>query len=226
MYGLLAGTLFVEVFYDPKVRLLPSIGYSIGYFTRPVGAIVFGHLGDTGGRVKTVQAALLTLGLASSLMGALPPHKVVGWASWWALLALHALQGLGIGGIWGGFLLLCYEYCHNDRHKGLFSALPQAGRGVGYMLSAALTSSLHTPTPPAEGSPPPEAGAPPSVVWDHGGRWRLAHLLGLALPLVALYVRTHVPETPEWAAAKRENRLTRVPLFKVRKWVGGGLHVC
>lgn len=222
MYGMLAGTLFVDIFYDPsrwqaeQHRLL----LSLGYFTRPLGAIGFGHLGDTWGRVKTLQAALLALGVASALIGALPPHNQAGWASWCGLIALHAVQGLGMGGMWGGFVLLCYEYCYNDRHKGLFSALPQAGRAVGYMLSSAMMTGLHVGLQKEPAKPGDEevgAGAAPvAVVWDQSWWWRLAHALGLLLPAIAVYLHVKVPETPEFVLARREGRLYRFPLFKVR----------
>lgn len=220
MYGMLAGTLFIEIFYPnfENPARFPTKQHqlllTIGYFTRPFGALGFGHLGDTKGRIKALQAALLTLGLASALIGALPGHAQAGWAGWWALFALHAVQGVGVGGAWGGFLLLCYEYCSNDRHKGLFSALPQAGRALGYMVAALVTTILHTG--PQERDPSQLAAD--AVAWDRSERWRLAHLPGLALPLVALYLHARVPEAPEWAAARRDGRLVRFPLCEVRRF--------
>lgn len=211
---MMAGTLFIEIFYPSSPTRWRSEQHqlllSIGYFMRPFGAIAFGHLGDTRGRVRTLQAALLTLGLASALIGVLPGHAQARWAGWWALLALHAVQGVGVGGTWGGFLLLCYEYCPNDRHKGLFSAVPQAGRALGYMVAALATTVLHT-GPEVERDPAQPAA---DASWDQSERWRHVHVLGLALPLVALYLHTKVPETPEWDVARRDGGLARFPLFK------------
>lgn len=218
MYGMMAGTIFIEIFYPSSLTRWRSEQHelllTIGYFTRPLGAIAFGHLGDTRGRVRALQAALLTLGLASALIGVLPGHAQAGWTGWWALLALHAVQGVSVGGTWGGFLLLCYEYCPNDRHKGLFSAIPQAGRALGYMVAALTATVLHT-GPEVERDPSRPGADDAAASWDQSERWRLVHVLGLALPLVALYLHTKVAETPEWEAARRDGRLVRFPIFKV-----------
>ncbi|GAB5031230.1 major facilitator transporter [Nannochloropsis oceanica] len=167
------------------------------------------------------------MGLASACIGLLPTEDTWGWGSWYLLLSLHALQGLAVGGEWGGCLLLVYEFCRHDRNKGLVSALPQAGRALGFMLSSYITASLYDDTPS-----PSDA--------DNGGgilklpekdlRWRLAHALAIGLLLLALHLRLRIPESPEFRLLQKHQRLRSWPLGEALKtqtanilWVLGAL---
>ncbi|TFJ85893.1 hypothetical protein NSK_002713 [Nannochloropsis salina CCMP1776] len=228
--GVLAGSLFVDIFYPQawhvsEHRLLRTLSY----LSRPLGAVLFGHLGDTWGRTKTLTVCLTVMGLASGCMALLPTHQVWGWASWYLLLVLHALQGLAVGGQWGGCLLLAYEFCRHDRHKGLVSSLPQAGRALGYMLTALISASLDKEKPPTAGTP---SGGTALHLADNDLRWRWAHGFAAGLLLLALHLRLRIPEPREFRYLKKHRRLRAFPLFQALRaqlwniiWALGALWV-
>ncbi len=186
--------------------------HSVGFFTRPFGAVFFGHLGDTWGRTKTLTVCLCVMGVASGLVGVLPSYHAWGWASWYVLVLLHSIQGLAMGGQWGGCIVVAYEFCRHDRHKGLVTALLAAGRSLGFMLSTALLANFNEEREPGSDTDPTDHGAVNIDGTDN--RWRVAHALALGLLLCALHLQVRVPEPPEFLVLQKHHRLRTYPLFK------------
>src|SRR5262249_9393956 len=132
--GTAAALVFPHLFfpeYDPFVGQILSFGtFTVGFVARPVGGVLFGYLGDRVGRKSTLVATLLLMGLSTVLIGLLPTYEQVGVVAAVALTVLRVLQGLGVGGEWGGSVLLALEYGHRGR-RGFFASWPQAGVPLG-----------------------------------------------------------------------------------------------
>lgn len=183
-YGFLAVTVFPAVFFSP---LNPSIGMVasfttnfIGFVARPLGGIFFGRFGDRIGRKSTLAATLLLIGSTTMLMGVLPGYAQVGIAAPGLLVALRFLQGVGVGGEWGGSVLLTMEFS-DQRRRGFWTSWPQIGVPVGLALSSAsilLFKSLY-----------------PGEAFQVIG-WRIPFLLSTILVVLGLYIRLRIPETP------------------------------
>jgi MFS family permease len=183
-YSFLAVTVFPTVFFPP---LNPSIGTFasftanfIGFVARPLGGIFFGHFGDRIGRKSTLAATLLLIGATTMLMGVLPGYTQLGIAAPLLLVMLRFLQGVGVGGEWGGSVLLTMEFS-DQRRRGFWTSWPQIGVPVGLALSSAsilLFENLY----------PGEAFL---VVG-----WRIPFLLSTILVALGLYIRLRIPETP------------------------------
>src|ERR1700757_39325 len=128
LYGTAAGLVFNKLFFptaDPLVSLLLAyLSFALPFFIRPVGGIVFAHIGDRIGRKKTLILTLMLMGSGTTLIGLLPTYGSIGIAAPIALVVLRLVQGFGLGGEWGGAVLLAFEYAPNKR-KGLFGSIPQ-----------------------------------------------------------------------------------------------------
>ncbi|WP_460466114.1 MFS transporter, partial [Comamonas sediminis] len=138
LYATTAALVFGKVFFptsDPVVGLMLSyLTFSLTFFIRPLGGFIFSHIGDRIGRKKTLVITLSLMGGATVLIGLLPGYEQIGiWAPI-LLIVLRLVQGLGIGGEWGGALLLAYEYAPKNR-KGLFGSVPQMGVTIGMVLA-------------------------------------------------------------------------------------------
>lgn len=143
LYGTVAGLVFNQVFFvadDPTVGLLLSYAsLALAFFIRPFGGIIFSHIGDRIGRKRTLVLTLTIMGIATVLMGLLPTYQAIGVAAPIILIALRLVQGIGIGGEWGGAVLLAVEYAPKEK-RGFFGAFPQMGVTIGlFMGSGALT---------------------------------------------------------------------------------------
>lgn len=143
LYATVAGLVFNQVFFvseDPTVGLLLSYAsLALAFFIRPFGGIIFSHIGDKIGRKKTLIMTLSLMGGATFLMGVLPTYQAIGVAAPILLVSLRLIQGLGIGGEWGGALLLAYEYAPPEK-RGLYGSIPQMGVTIGMFLgTGALT---------------------------------------------------------------------------------------
>lgn len=183
-YSFLAVTVFPTVFFSP---LNPSIGILasftanfIGFVARPLGGVLFGRIGDRVGRKSTLAATLLLIGVTTMFMGVLPSYAQLGIAAPLLLVSLRFLQGVGVGGEWGGAVLLTMEFS-NQRRRGFWTSWPQIGVPVGLALSAAsilLFKSLY-----------------PGEAFQVIG-WRIPFLLSTILVALGLYIRLRIPETP------------------------------
>jgi metabolite-proton symporter len=202
LYGTMAGIIFGPLFFpssDPAVSLALSFAsFALAFLVRPIGGIVFSHIGDRVGRKKTLIATLSLMGGSTVLMGLLPTYESIGvWAPI-LLTALRLVQGLALGGEWGGGLLLAVEYAPRDK-RGLYGAVPQTGALFGLALGA-LAGSVTT-----------------SLFSEEGFRsigWRIPFLLSIVLILVGLWIRTKVGETPSFAKVKAERHEARVPIVE------------
>lgn len=201
LYGTAAALVFNKLFFpnfDPVVGLLLSyLSFSLTFFIRPIGGVLFAHIGDRIGRKKTLVITLSLMGGATVLIGCLPTYEQIGiWAPV-LLISLRVVQGLGIGGEWGGALLLAYEYAPPKR-KGLFGSVPQVGVTIG-MLLATLAVSLM-------------AMLPDEAFLSWG--WRVPFILSAGLVLLGLWIRNGLDETPEFKQAKESGNVAKLPLLE------------
>jgi MFS family permease len=199
LYATAAAVVFGKVFFaalDPLTATVASFGtFAAGYLARPLGGILFGHFGDRIGRKKMLVTTMTLMGVASFLIGALPTYGQIGiWAPV-ALVMLRVLQGVAVGGEWGGAVLMSAE--HATSRRGLWASFTNAGAPCGMVLSTVVL----TVTAAA-------SGERAFLAWG----WRVPFLLSILLLGIGLFIRLKVEETPVFAAAERS---ARVPLFDV-----------
>lgn len=199
VFGTAAALVFNQVFFtaqDPLAGTLSAfLVFAMGFVARPLGAIMFGHLGDRIGRKKTLIWTILLMGLATGTVGLLPDYSVIGvWAPI-ILTVLRLLQGLSLGGEWGGSILIATEHA-SARKRALYAAIPQLGSPVGTLLISAvfLVLTLLVPT---------------EIMTSWG--WRIPFLLAFPFLAVALYLRLAIDETPVFRTVQK----VRVPLVAV-----------
>ncbi|MFT3733124.1 MAG: MFS transporter [Hyphomicrobium sp.] len=203
IYATAAVLVFPHLFFpneDPTTATLQSFAtFSIAFFARPIGAILFGHFGDRIGRKATLVAALLTMGLSTVAVGLLPTYASAGiWAP--LLLALCRLfQGLGLGGEWGGAVLLATENAPNSK-KAWFGMFPQLGAPIGFLCSTGIFLLISETLTNEQ-----------FVAFG----WRIPFIASAALVLVGLYVRLRISETPAFRQALERDERVRVPLMTV-----------
>src|SRR5438067_2007330 len=202
LYNTATALVFAKLFLpktDPTAALLTLFGAQfVGFAARPIGAFIFGHFGDRIGRKATLILTLLTMGIASALIGVLPTYAQWGlWAAW-VLTLLRLLQGIAVGGEWGGSVVLSMEWGPNRR--GWVASWPQWGVPAGLVLgTGAMLIFSHTLSNAA------------FLSWG----WRVPFLLSLVLIAVGLYVRLSIMETPSFSRLLREQKIERVPSLKV-----------
>ena len=209
IYGTAAVLVFPALFFpgtDPATAMLASLAtFGIAFFARPLGSALFGHFGDRVGRKTTLIAALLTMGVSTVAIGVLPTYDAIGLAAP-ALLALCRFgQGLGLGGEWGGAVLLAIENAPPGR-RAWYGMFPQLGAPLGFFLSTTVFLGL-------------------SGWLDEAGflrfGWRIPFLASAVLVLVGLYVRLTITETPVFTAAVERRERVRVPMLVVlRDYLG------
>jgi metabolite-proton symporter len=203
IYATAAVLVFPHLFFpttDPTSAILQSFAtFALAFFARPIGSAVFGHFGDRIGRKATLVAALLTMGISTVAVGLLPTYSSIGILAP-ALLALFRLgQGLGLGGEWGGAVLLATENAPPGK-RALYGMFPQLGAPIGFLCSSGtfllLTSSLND-----------------TQLLEWG--WRVPFLASALLVFVGLYVRLRLTETPAFQQAIENNERVRVPMATV-----------
>ena len=201
--------VFPKLFFpaqDPNAAALQSFAaFAIAFFARPVGSALFGHFGDRTGRKATLVAALLTMGLSTVLIGLLPTYAQVGVVAPLLLALLRFGQGLGLGGEWGGAVLLATENAPRGK-EAFYGMFPQLGAPVGFICSSATFLWLSTSLSDAE-----------LLTWG----WRVPFLTSALLVFVGLYVRLRIAETPAFERAMQNDERVRVPMLAVLRDYGG-----
>jgi len=203
LYGFLSATVFPKVFFpqlDPVAGTIASFTTNfVGFAARPIGGAFFGWFGDRVGRKSTLISTLLLMGIATALMGILPGYGQIGLAAPILLAILRFLQGAGVGGEWGGSVLMSQEY-GDDRRRGFWASWPQTGVPIGLGLSAIAVLVF-------------QASFSPAAFISIG--WRIPLFLSLLLLFVGLYIRVRIMETPAFRKVKEEQKVSRAPVLEV-----------
>jgi MFS family permease len=208
LYSTATGLVFAKLFFpnsDPVVATLNVfLIYAVGFIARPIGAAIFGHYGDRIGRRETLIATLLLMGVATFLIGFVPSYASIGIWGAILLVILRFIQGVGVGGEWGGSVLLSMEWGHKGR-RGLIASWPQFGVPVGLFLANGgllIMSNI--------------AGAKGFANWG----WRVPFYFSIVLVAVGLYVRLRVLETPLFQRLLEAKRIEPTPVLEVirRNW--------
>lgn len=202
LYATCASIVFGQVFFaglGPGFGLFASFAtFAVGYLARPLGGILFGHFGDTRGRKNVFILSIVLMGVASTLIGLLPPTAAVGIIAPIALVLLRIVQGIAVGGDWGGAMLVALEHAP-QRRRGTASSIVNAGGPVGAVV-ATLMLALFTLLPHDQ-----------FMAWG----WRIPFLFSVVLLAVGLFVRLKVTETPMFAALHQLSDKKRVPIVDV-----------
>src|SRR5438270_3560465 len=208
LYSTATGLLFAKLFFpksDPVVGTLNAfLIYAVGFIARPIGAAIFGHYGDRIGRKATLIATLLLMGVATFLIGFVPTYATIGIWGAVLLVVLRFTQGIGVGGEWGGSVLLSMAWGHRGR-RGLIASWPQFGVPVGlFLANGALLIMSNI------------AGKEGFASWG----WRVPFYFSIVLVGVGLYVRLRVLETPLFQRLVEQRRIERAPVGEVirRNW--------
>jgi metabolite-proton symporter len=205
LYGTAASLVFNKIFFptvDPIVGLLLAYAtFALSFIIRPLGGILFSHIGDKIGRKRTLVLTLMLMGIATVLIGLLPGYHTIGnWAPI-LLIFLRLIQGLGIGGEWGGAVLLAVEYAPKEK-RGLFGSVPQMGVPIGLVLGTFAMSLI--------------ASISGDAFYSWG--WRIPFILSFVLVLVGLWIRGGIDETPAFKKAKESGEIAKVPLLDTFKY--------
>jgi len=207
LYGTVATIVFPHLFF-PKASVFAGTLYSlttflVGFIARPIGAVIFGHFGDRRGRKSTLIVTLLLTGIATFAIGLAPGYNSIGIAAPLLISLMRFCQGLGVGGEWGGSVLLSLEYGH-ERNRGFWASWPHAGLPLGLLLSSLAVAVFQATT----GSQ--------FAVWG----WRIPFFLSAILVIIGLYIRLRIFETPLFTRFLEEHRPARIPIADVivRNW--------
>lgn len=202
LYGTAAALVLNKLFFptfDPLMGTLASLAtYSVGFIARPIGGIVIGHYGDKIGRKSMLVLTLMIMGVATFLIGLLPTYETLGPMAAVLLVLLRLAQGFGVGGEWGGAVLMAVEHAPADR-RGFYGSWPQIGVPAGLLLSTLVFIPF---------SRMPEADF---LAWG----WRVPFLLSIALVGVGLVIRTRILETPAFEKVKATRQEARQPIIEV-----------
>ncbi|WP_430297638.1 MFS transporter [Sinomonas sp. B1-1] len=201
LYGTAAALVFPQLFFpggDNFAGVIAAFGTQfVGFVARPVGAAIFGHYGDRIGRKTTLMVTLFLMAFGTVLIGVLPTYQAIGvWAPI-ILTVLRVIQGIGVGGEWGGSVLIAMEWGQQHR-RGLSASWPQMGVPLGLVLSTGLVRLT--------------SGVTGSDFITYG--WRIPFLLSIVLVGVGLFVRLRVVESPEFEAVRKADKVVQVPLME------------
>lgn len=204
LYGTVAALVFNQVIFhseDATVGLLLAYAsFALAFFIRPLGGIIFSHIGDRIGRKKTLVLTLSLMGGSTVLMGFLPTYASIGVAAPILLVTLRLIQGVGLGGEWGGALLLAVEYAPKNK-RGLFGSIPQMGVPIG-MLLGTLALSLMTLLPEDA-----------FMTWG----WRVPFILSALLVIFGLWIRKGIDETPSFKKAQEKGEIAKIPFLETMR---------
>ena len=205
IYGTAAGLVFGKLFFPQEDALSATLlafgTYFIGFVGRPIGAAIFGHYGDRIGRKATLIATLLCMGLATFFIAFVPTYASIG--IWGAVLltVLRMIQGIGVGGEWGGSVLMSMEWARGHNERGLVASWPQFGVPCGLLLANAAIAIFSA------------VSGDQFAVWG----WRVPFLLSIVLVGVGLWIRLGILETPVFKQLLDQKRIERAPIVEVIK---------
>lgn len=201
LYGTASALIFGRLFFptfSPLAGTMAALGtYAVGFAARPIGGIVCGHFGDRVGRKSMLVITLLIMGIGTFLIGLLPTYDQIGiWAPI-LLVCLRIAQGFGLGGQWGGAVLMTVEHSPKGK-RGFYGSLPQVGLPIGLLLATLVFGFV--------------SGLPEESMLRWG--WRVAFLISIVLVGVALFVRLKVVESPAFIAIKKTQKTARMPILE------------
>ncbi len=203
LYSTVTGLVFAKLFFphsDPWVGTLEAFAiYAVGFIARPVGAAIFGHYGDRIGRKSTLIATLLLMGLATAAVAVVPTYASIGIWGAVILTALRFIQGVGVGGEWGGSVLMSMEWARNNHSRGLIASWPQFGVPCGLFMANLAVLAFS------------QMSGDQFLAWG----WRIPFALSLILVGVGLYIRLGIMETPVFARLLAERKVDRTPMLTV-----------
>ena len=203
LYSTVTGLVFAKLFFphsDPWVGTLEAFAiYAVGFVARPVGAAIFGHYGDRIGRKSTLIATLLLMGIATFAVALVPTYERIGVWGAVILTVLRFIQGVGVGGEWGGSVLMSMEWARTDRSRGLIASWPQFGVPCGLFLANLAVLAFS------------QMSGEQFLSWG----WRIPFALSLILVGVGLYIRLGILETPVFSKLVAERRIERAPMLAV-----------
>lgn len=200
-YSIAAASYFSAIFFanvtDPALaKIMSFTTFAVSFLARPFGSMLFGHFGDRMGRKKTLVIALLTMGIATFLVGCLPGYQQIGGVSIIILCLCRACQGVGLAGEWSGAALVATENAPKSK-RALYGSFPNLGAPIGFFCAYGLNLLLTT-----------HIGAEAMGAWG----WRIPFLASIILVIVGLYVRARMSETPVFKKAAAEHRVVKNPL--------------
>jgi metabolite-proton symporter len=205
LYSTVTGLVFARLFFphsDPWVGTLEAFAiYAVGFIARPIGAAIFGHFGDRIGRKSTLIATLLLMGLATFAVALVPTYASVGIWGAVILTVLRFIQGVGVGGEWGGSVLMSMEWARTDHSRGFIASWPQFGVPCGLFLANLAVLAFS------------QMSGEQFLSWG----WRVPFALSLVLVGVGLYIRLGIMETPVFARLLAERKVERTPMLAVIK---------
>jgi metabolite-proton symporter len=205
LYSTVTGLVFAKLFFphsDPWVGTLEAFAiYAVGFVARPVGAAIFGHYGDRIGRKSTLIATLLLMGIATAAVALVPTYASIGVWGAVILTVLRFVQGVGVGGEWGGSVLMSMEWARNDKSRGLVASWPQFGVPCGLFLANLAVLAFS------------QMSGESFLAWG----WRIPFALSIILVAVGLYIRLGIMETPLFSKLLAERKIDRTPMLTVLK---------
>jgi MFS family permease len=203
LYSLASGLIFAKLYFpksDPLMGTLDAFAiYAVGFVARPIGAAIFGHYGDRIGRKSTLIATLMLMGIATFLVALVPTYASIGIWGAVLLVVLRFIQGVGVGGEWGGSVLLAMEWTRSNAHRGFAAAWPQFGVPAGLFLANLAVLAFST-----------IAGAD-FATWG----WRVPFLLSIVLVGIGLWIRLGILETPVFRRLVEEEKIEQAPMLEV-----------
>jgi metabolite-proton symporter len=205
LYSVVTGLVFAKLFFprsDPLTGTLEAFAiYAVGFVARPVGAAIFGHYGDRIGRKATLIATLMLMGIATFLVALVPTYESVGIWGAIILTVLRFVQGVGVGGEWGGSVLLSMEWARSNHTRGFIASWPQFGVPCGLFLANLAVLALS------------QMSGDEFLAWG----WRVPFFLSLILVAIGLWIRLGILETPVFTRLVREQKIERQPMLEVIK---------
>ena len=203
LYSTVTGLVFAKLYFpesEPMVGTLQAfLVYAVGFVARPVGAAIFGHYGDRIGRKSTLIATLMLMGIATFLVALVPTYESIGLWGAVLLTVLRFVQGVGVGGEWGGSVLLAMEWAKTDHHRGYIASWPQFGVPAGLFLANLAVLAFSA------------LSGDDFLTWG----WRMPFLLSIFLVAVGLYIRIGILETPTFARLSSQGQLSKTPILEV-----------
>src|SRR6516162_4174639 len=202
IYGTATALVFNKLFFplsDPALGTIAAFGtYAVGYLARPMGAAIFGHYGDRVGRKAMLAITITIMGLGTFLIGLLPMYDQIGVTAPILLVLLRFLQGVGLGGEWGGAVLMVVENA-SVRNRGFLGSMVQLGAPIGSLAATGMFALLS------------QVSESDFLAWA----WRIPFLISIFLVGVGLYIRLQLVETPVFRDIEANKELAKLPLFEI-----------